>query len=42
VIVKPDGFVRIHEREIEEGVPEHAFFLETGSNFFVAGRKRCP
>lgn len=27
VLMKPDGFIRIHERD-DEGVAEHAFFLE--------------
>jgi hypothetical protein len=28
VLVKPDGFVRIHEMETDGGVSEHTFFLE--------------
>lgn len=28
VTVKPDGFIRIHEKEGDEGLSEHAFFLE--------------
>jgi hypothetical protein len=28
VLVKPDGFIRIHEKEKDGGVSEHAFFLE--------------
>ena len=28
VLVKPDGFIRIHEREKDGGVSEHTFFLE--------------
>ncbi len=28
VTVKPDGFIRIHEREPDGGVSEHTFFLE--------------
>ncbi len=28
VLVKPDGFIRIHEKEADGGVSEHAFFLE--------------
>jgi hypothetical protein len=28
VLVKPDGFVRIHEKEKDGGVSEHTFFLE--------------
>jgi hypothetical protein len=28
VLVKPDGFIRIHERERDGGLSEHTFFLE--------------
>lgn len=28
VIVKPDGFIRIHEKEADGGLSEHTFFLE--------------
>ncbi len=28
ILVKPDGFIRIHEREADGGLSEHAFFLE--------------
>jgi hypothetical protein len=28
VVVKPDGFIRIHEKENDGGVSEHTFFLE--------------
>lgn len=28
VIVKPDGLIRIHEKESDSGLSEHAFFLE--------------
>jgi hypothetical protein len=28
VLVKPDGFIRIHEKEKDGGVSEHTFFLE--------------
>lgn len=28
VLVKPDGFIRIHEREADGGLSEHCFFLE--------------
>jgi hypothetical protein len=28
VSVKPDGFVRLHEKEKDDGVSEHTFFLE--------------
>ncbi len=28
VIVKPDGFIRIHEKETDGGLSEHTFFLE--------------
>ena len=28
VLVKPDGFIRIHERERDDAVSEHTFFLE--------------
>jgi hypothetical protein len=28
VLVKPDGFIRIHEKEEEGGLSEHVFFLE--------------
>jgi hypothetical protein len=28
VVVKPDGFIRIHERERDDSLSEHAFFLE--------------
>ena len=28
VLVKPDGFIRIHEKETDGGVSEHALFLE--------------
>ena len=28
VLVKPDGFIRIHEKELDGGVSEYAFFLE--------------
>lgn len=28
ILVKPDGFIRIHEKEKDGGVSEHAFFLE--------------
>jgi hypothetical protein len=28
VLVRPDGFIRIHERERDGGVSEHTFFLE--------------
>ena len=28
VLVKPDGFIRIHERETDGGFSEHVFFLE--------------
>jgi protein involved in plasmid replication-relaxation len=28
VLVKPDGFIRIHERENGDGLSEHTFFLE--------------
>ena len=27
-LIKPDGFVRIHEKEADGGVSEHSFFLE--------------
>jgi hypothetical protein len=28
VVVKPDGFIRIHEKEANGGLSEHTFFLE--------------
>jgi len=28
ILVKPDGFIRIHEKEADGGLSEHAFFLE--------------
>jgi len=28
VLVKPDGFIRIHEKETDGGLSEHTFFLE--------------
>lgn len=28
VLVRPDGFIRIHEKETDGGVSEHTFFLE--------------
>src|SRR5204863_509907 len=28
ILVKPDGFIRIHEKEKDGGLSEHAFFLE--------------
>lgn len=28
VLVKPDGFIRVHEKEHDGGLSEHAFFLE--------------
>ncbi len=28
VLVKPDGFIRIHERESDDSISEHTFFLE--------------
>lgn len=28
VLVKPDGFIRVHEKEEDGGVSEHTFFLE--------------
>ena len=28
VLVKPDGFIRVHEKEKDGGVSEHTFFLE--------------
>lgn len=28
VLVKPDGFIRLHEKEADDSVCEHAFFLE--------------
>lgn len=28
ILVKPDGFIRIHEREDDGGLSEHTFFLE--------------
>jgi len=28
ILVKPDGFIRIHEKEKDGGVSEHTFFLE--------------
>jgi Replication-relaxation len=28
VLVKPDGFIRIHEKEKNDGLSEHTFFLE--------------
>lgn len=28
VIVRPDGFIRVHESEPDEGLSEHTFFLE--------------
>jgi hypothetical protein len=28
ILVKPDGFIRIHEREADGGLSEHCFFLE--------------
>ncbi len=28
VVVKPDGFIRIHEKEADGGVSEHTFFIE--------------
>ncbi len=28
VLVKPDGFIRIHEKEEDGGISEHTFFLE--------------
>lgn len=28
VVVKPDGFIRIHEKEADGGLSEHTFFLE--------------
>lgn len=28
VVVKPDSFIRIHEKEADEGLSEHTFFLE--------------
>ena len=28
VLVKPDGFIRIHEREADGGMSEHSFFME--------------
>ena len=28
MLVKPDGFIRIHEAEADDGLSEHTFFLE--------------
>lgn len=28
VLVKPDGFIRLHEKEADGGISEHTFFLE--------------
>lgn len=28
ILVKPDGFIRIHEKESDDGLSEHTFFLE--------------
>lgn len=28
MLVKPDGFIRIHEKEKGDGLFEHSFFLE--------------
>jgi len=28
IVVKPDGFIRIHEKEADGGLSEHTFFLE--------------
>lgn len=28
ILVKPDGFIRIHEKETDGGISEHTFFLE--------------
>ena len=44
-IVKPDGFVRIHEKESDRGLSEHLFFLEvdrsTESLEILAQRAHC-
>lgn len=44
-IVKPDGFVRVHESETDGGVSEHTFFLEldrsTETQDKLAHKARC-
>lgn len=45
VLVKPDGFIRIHENEPDGGLSEHTFFLEvdrsTESQEVLAQRAAC-
>jgi hypothetical protein len=45
VLVKPDGFIRIHENEKDGGVSEHTFFLEvdrsTEKQETLLNRARC-
>jgi hypothetical protein len=44
-VVKPDGFIRIHEKEKDGGVSEHTFFLEvdrsTETQRTVVNRAGC-
>ena len=45
VLVKPDGFIRIHEKEKDGGVSEHTFFLEvdrsTETQAILVSRAGC-
>ncbi len=45
VLVKPDGFIRIHEKEVNGEVSEHTFFLEvdrsTESQATLVARASC-
>ena len=44
-VVKPDGFIRIHENEADGGLSEHAFFLEvdrsTETQGALVGKAGC-
>lgn len=45
VVIKPDGFIRIHEKEANGGLSEHTFFLEvdrsTEALGVLADRAHC-
>jgi hypothetical protein len=45
VLVKPDGFIRLHEKEKDGGVSEHTFFLEvdrsTETQAILVSRAGC-
>jgi Replication-relaxation len=45
VLVRPDGFMRIHEKEPDDGLSEHSFFLEvdrsTETQDVLASRAIC-